>query len=242
MKTQLLLALICLSLLSWLPARAQNTNTNSQPSIPEEARKHFVMGTTLFKDAKTTDDFSQAEAEFKQATDLAPLWPEARYNLALTREAAGDYSGAMADLKRYQHFKLSDSEARTVQDKIYVLEAKQKKASTAAAAKDAAAKAKESNPAAVAAKKQNTFDELLKKIDGRRYIFQENGVTRFLEVKGNVLIAAASTPQQGYFEIDKNQIQSREFSAHVKPPAAPVASYVVGLTYTIRNLCKSLET
>lgn len=98
--------------------------TNTAADIPEEARKHFVMGTTLFKDAKTADDFSQVESEFKQAADLAPQWPEARYNLALAREAAGDYSGAMADLKLYQQFKLPDSEARTLQDKIYGLEAK----------------------------------------------------------------------------------------------------------------------
>ena len=94
------------------------------PSIPEEARKHFVMGATLFKDAKTSDDFGQVESQFKQAVDLAPQWPEARYNLALAKEAAGDYSGAMADLKLYQQFKLSETEGRTVQDKIYALEAK----------------------------------------------------------------------------------------------------------------------
>jgi tetratricopeptide (TPR) repeat protein len=95
------------------------------PLIPEEARKHFVMGTTLFKDAKTADDFLQVESEFKQAADLAPQWPEARSNLALAREAADDYSGAMDDWKLYQSFKLSDTEARTVQDKIYSLEARQ---------------------------------------------------------------------------------------------------------------------
>jgi hypothetical protein len=94
------------------------------PPISEEARKHFVIGTTLFKDAKTAGDFSQVESEFKQAADLAPQWPDARYNLALAKEAAGDYSGAMTDLKLYQQFKLSESEARTVQDKIYALEAK----------------------------------------------------------------------------------------------------------------------
>jgi tetratricopeptide (TPR) repeat protein len=99
-------------------------NVATLAPIPEEARKHFIMGTTLFKDAKTADDLSQVESEFKQATDLAPQWPDARYNLGLAKEAAGDYSGAMADLKLYQQFKLSDAEARTVQDKIYALEAK----------------------------------------------------------------------------------------------------------------------
>jgi tetratricopeptide (TPR) repeat protein len=119
---------------------AASTNAVSQPPIPEEARKHFVMGTTLFKDAKTPDDYSQVVSEFKQATDLAPQWPEARYNLALAKEAAGDYSGAMDDLKLYQQFKLSDDEARTVQDKIYALEAKSEEAAKKAAEEQAKAK------------------------------------------------------------------------------------------------------
>lgn len=113
---------------------SQNAGTNAAPAIPEEARKHFVMGAALFKDAKTAEDYAQVTAEFKQATDLAPQWPEARYNLALTKEAAGDYAGAMDDLKLYQKFKLSDAEARTVQDKIYVLEAKGVKKQAAAVA------------------------------------------------------------------------------------------------------------
>ena len=100
--------------------------TNQPASIPEEARKHFVEGATLFKDAKTPDDFVIVESEFKQAVDLAlaPQWPEARYNLGLAKEAAGDYAGAMADLKIYLGFKLPDAEARIVQDKVYALEAK----------------------------------------------------------------------------------------------------------------------
>jgi hypothetical protein len=119
MKIRIAVALICLSLFT--PSFFGQT----PPPIPEEARKHFVMGTTLFKDSKTHDDFLQAASEFKQATDLAPQWPEARYNLALAKESAKDYSGAIADLKIYQKFGLSDIEARTVQDKIYELEAKQ---------------------------------------------------------------------------------------------------------------------
>jgi hypothetical protein len=130
MNNYTLSALFCFLLLA--PALYAQTKTSadatkvvtSPPLVPEEARKHFVMGTTLFKDAKTADDFVQVEGEFKQATDLAPQWPDARYNLALAKEAAGDYSGAMEDLKLYQKFKLSESEARTVQDKIYALEAK----------------------------------------------------------------------------------------------------------------------
>jgi thioredoxin-like negative regulator of GroEL len=145
MKKHTSFALICLSLLLFATSLVAQTNTSANsvsaqtpPAIPEEARKHFVMGTTLFKDAKTADDFAAVESEFKQAADLAPQWPDARYNLALAKDAAGDYSGAMDDLKLYQKFKLSESEARTVQDKIYALEAKQQKKVSSDTAKDAA--------------------------------------------------------------------------------------------------------
>ena len=136
MRTQTILVLICFSLIKPLlfgqtNAPADSANTTTPPVIPEEARKHFVMGTALFKDAKTPDDYVQVVGEFKQATDLAPQWPDPRYNLALAKEASGDYSGAEADLKIYQQFKLSDTEARSVQDKIYVLEAKLEKKSAA---------------------------------------------------------------------------------------------------------------
>jgi tetratricopeptide (TPR) repeat protein len=129
MKKSFMPTLVAFILLA-APIFAQTTTT--PPPIPEEARRHFVVGTTLFKDAKTPDNYAQVESQFKQAVDLAPQWPDARYNLALSKEAAGDYSGAMADLKLYLQFKLSDTEARTAQDKIYVLEAKQQKAADAA--------------------------------------------------------------------------------------------------------------
>jgi hypothetical protein len=152
MKTRTFVILICLSL-SFATSLVAQPNTPAKnasaqtPAIPEEARKHFVMGTTLFKEAKTADDFTQVEGEFKQAADLAPQWPDARYNLALAKEAAGDYSGAMADLKLYQQFKLSDTEARTVQDKIYALEAKAGLAAKKQAEEQKAAAVNEQKPA-----------------------------------------------------------------------------------------------
>lgn len=160
MKTHTMSALICLSLLA--PSLFGQTNTSANkpnvvttpPAIPEEARKHFVMGTTLFKDAKTPDDYAQVESQFKQAVDLAPQWPDARYNLALSKEAAGDYSGAMVDLELYQQFKLSDADARKVQDKIYALEAKEQKKETDA---QASAKAKADADAASKIAAQNRF-------------------------------------------------------------------------------------
>ncbi|MGA9507235.1 MAG: hypothetical protein WBV55_01180 [Candidatus Sulfotelmatobacter sp.] len=156
------IGVILVSLCMAMPSLLSQTRTNGDKSavpttqlpIPEEARKHFVMGTTLLKDAKTSDDYAQVESHFKQAISLAPQWPEARYNLALTREAAGDYSGAMADLKIYQLFKLSDADARNTQDKIYVLEAKQQKSVSDAATKVASDAA---NAQAAADFRKDTF-------------------------------------------------------------------------------------
>jgi len=82
------------------------------PPIPEQARKHFVMGSALFKEAKTPDDFSQVVDEFGQAFKIAPWWPEAGYNRALALEAAGDYAAAVSQLKLYQLFKLPETETR----------------------------------------------------------------------------------------------------------------------------------
>jgi hypothetical protein len=136
MKTYVLCVLAGFMLVT--PSLVAQNNETASPTIPEEARKHFVIGATLFKDAKTPDDFIQVEGEFKQAANLAPQWPDPRYNLALTEEAAGDYAKAVADLTIYQQFKLSDEDGRKIQDKIYVLEAKQAKKASEDAAKAAA--------------------------------------------------------------------------------------------------------
>ena len=145
------------------------------PAVPEEARKHFVKGAALFKDAKSLADFIQVRDEFAQAARLAPWWPDARYNLALALESSGDYPSAMANLKLYQLFKLPDAEARAVQDKIYGLEAKQEKA------------AKESSPEAVAIKKAREQEDFLKRINGARYVCHYPGPVEDIDFTIDVL-------------------------------------------------------
>ncbi len=98
---------------------------NQMPPISEEARQHFVRGTTLFKDAKTQGDYKQVVDELIQAVHLAPWWPEARYDYALAVEAWGDFDGAIDNMKLYLLFKLSDADARAAQDKIYEIDAKE---------------------------------------------------------------------------------------------------------------------
>jgi hypothetical protein len=191
------------------------------PPIPEEARRHFVRGTALFKDAKTTDDYEQVGGEFKQAVHLAPWWPEARYNWALEQEAGGVYDWAIKNMKLYLLFKLSESDARAAQDKIYVLEAKQEKA--------AKAKANESSTQAAAVTAENSFDALLRKIDGRRYLASEDShIASAIDIRGrNLVLGAVVSPgapvspgyQMGFHELERTnsrfEIRDREFSGPV---------------------------
>jgi hypothetical protein len=93
------------------------------PPIPEEARKHFVMGATEFKEAKNTGDFLQAAGEFFQSSIIAPWWAEAWNNMTVSRESAGDYDYALNCLKVYQLFKLNGDEARAAQDLLYKIQA-----------------------------------------------------------------------------------------------------------------------
>jgi hypothetical protein len=195
MKTYVLYTLAGLTLVS--PFLFGQTNATPQPPIPEEARKHFVMGETMFKEAKNVDAFTQAVAEFTEAARLAPQWPDARYDLALAKEAAGNYSGAMADLKLYLQFKLSDAEARTAQDKIYAIEAKQKMAVDAA-----------NNPAV----KQEKF---MRSLEGG--VWKGNTLNlpsiqerRALEIHNGLLIRKVLVWRGGQGEPDSSQVAETE--------------------------------
>lgn len=102
--------------------------------IPEEARRHFVRGTALFEEAKAPADVAAVVEEFSQAARIAPWWSEARFNLAVAEETAGRFTEAIGDLKLYLLFKLPAAEARSVQDRVYVIEAKAEKAAREAQA------------------------------------------------------------------------------------------------------------
>ena len=109
----------------------------AQSAVPEEARRAFVQGSILTKEAKTPEQQLLAVESFRKAVDLAPNWADALYNLAVAQELAGRYSDAQATLKRYIQTKPGEKEARNAQDKIYALEAKAKLASSARAAEEA---------------------------------------------------------------------------------------------------------
>ncbi len=180
------------------------------PPIPEEARRHYVRGTTLFKQAKSTDDIKQAADEFEQATRLAPWWPEARFNYALALEGSTEYDSAIICMKLYLLFKLPDSDSRAAQDKIYSFEAEQEKATKA--------KEEENSPQAAAAREQKSFEDLLRKIDGRRYANTNAAMSNVIDINGSFLTEGQIWPPDtgpnqlvhpGYNKNESIEIQGR---------------------------------
>lgn len=94
------------------------------PTVPEEARRHFVTGNTFVKNAKSASDYGDAAREYRQALLQAPWFADAYNNLGIALEASGDYTGAKRMLRLYLESKPSPPDSRAAQDKIYEIEAK----------------------------------------------------------------------------------------------------------------------
>jgi tetratricopeptide (TPR) repeat protein len=206
------------------------------PAVPEEARRHYVMAKTLSDEAKKVEDFNDSIAEFRGALLVAPWWAEANRDFGLTLEAAQRYDEAIAYIKLYMATNPGSDRSRAAQDEIYKIEAKKKLAGKAA---------KESNPAAVSAPKQNTFDDLLRKIDGRRYTSPVDNTNHFMviDVTGKVFRLGILYPQnydvpsrRGQVVEDvRDEIRGRETTVPVERGANPFRFWPVSRTYVISD-------
>ena len=134
---------------------------NPPPEAPAEARRHMARGVAAVEDAKTTDDFKDACNEFQQAATLAPWLANAYRNLAIAQDKAGLYDEALASLRFYLLTKPSPADVNWAEDLKSKVEYRKEKAQKA--------KEEENSPQAVAAREQQSFQNLLRKIDGRRY-------------------------------------------------------------------------
>jgi tetratricopeptide (TPR) repeat protein len=132
------------------------------PAIPEEAERYMARGSAAVKGAKNEKDFQDAAAEFEKASLAVPWLPAVYYNLGITQDKAGKYREAIQSLKLYLIAAPDAPDAKAVKTLVYEIEYRQEKA------------AKESSPAAVAAKKQKTYEEWLRSLDGARYIGKSN--------------------------------------------------------------------
>lgn len=173
------------------------------PAVPEEARRHYVMAKTLSDEAKKVEDFNDSIAEFRGALLAAPWWAEANRDFGLTLEAAQRYDEAIAYIKLYMATNPGSDRTRAAQDEIYKIEAKKKLAGKAS---------RESSPAVVSAPKQNTFEDLLRKIDGRRYATRERGRQVLLDVRGRTFVQGFIEDNGSYRELGRTEIRGREFT------------------------------
>ena len=98
------------------------------PPIPEEARRHFVRGTVLFKDAKSPDDSRRLLMSSGRRSSLLPGGRKRVTTLLWHWRRRATTTSAILNVKLYLLFKLPDADSRAAQDKIYALEARQEKA------------------------------------------------------------------------------------------------------------------
>jgi tetratricopeptide (TPR) repeat protein len=148
------------------------------PVIPETAREHYVMAATFMEKAKDNRGYERAIEQYRQVLLAAPWWADAYKKQAITQKAAARYDDAIASLSLY--ILTQPTDARDAQDEIYKLKALKQ---------SAALDKEESSHPAVSAPKQNSFDDLLRKIDGRRYTQAAGqGVISVLDVKSGVIV------------------------------------------------------
>jgi tetratricopeptide (TPR) repeat protein len=92
------------------------------PTVPEEAERSLVRGTSHFQKATDANGFKKAIAEFRSAVNAAPWFALAYYNLGVAQEKAGQYAEAIDSLKLYIMAAPDAKNARDVKNKIYALE------------------------------------------------------------------------------------------------------------------------
>jgi hypothetical protein len=104
------------------------------PAIPEDARAHFIKGTTIAKAARNAPEQGLAEKNLKEASRIAPWWGDAYHELAAVQELVNQFADAQTSLRLYILTEPGTKEVRDAQDHIYVLDAKQELASAQTAA------------------------------------------------------------------------------------------------------------
>ncbi len=125
------------------------------PAIPTEAERFEGRAEFAIKNAKTEADFLDAAKEYEKALQIAPWVPAYYFNQGIALEKAGKLKEAKKSFELYLIAVPNAQDAREVRKRIAGLEYAIEKA------------AKGSSPQTIASPKQNTLEDLLRKIDGR---------------------------------------------------------------------------
>jgi hypothetical protein len=95
---------------------------NPKPAVPEDARRYLARGIAAVQNAKNTEDFKLALPEFRNATNVAPWWPDAYFNLALVQERLDDFVGAIANYHFYLSLAPNAKDTENIRTHTYQLE------------------------------------------------------------------------------------------------------------------------
>ncbi len=94
---------------------ARYRSTSTKPEFPESARRYRVQAEAAVRDK----EFDEAADFYAEALNLAPWWPEGRFNRALILGELKEYAEAAVEMKRYLALVPEAGNARAAQDKIY---------------------------------------------------------------------------------------------------------------------------
>lgn len=149
------------------------------PAIPVDAEKYEGRAEFAFKNAKSDADFLDAAKEYEKALLVAPWAPAYYFNQGVAYEKAGKLKESKQSFEFYLLAVPDAKDAREVRKRIAGLEYAIEKA------------VKEPIQTIVVEKKQESFEDLLKKLDGRRYIFHPSrytGVKPVIDVTGKFFV------------------------------------------------------
>ena len=121
-------------------AQAQSVAPQAAPAqkprttgTPEDARRHMLRGMAAIEMAKSNDDLTLAEEEFRLATEIAPQMAVAWFNLGKAQTQLGRNAEAMESYRRYLALAPDAKDAQSVRDEIVKLEFRQELAAKAQA-------------------------------------------------------------------------------------------------------------
>lgn len=99
------------------------------PAVPEETERRMARGIAAFQGAQSVSDYQSAASEFEQATNAAPWYGDAYYNLGLAQDKAGNFAGALQSL---QFAALASPGNREIKNLLYQVEYRRDQASAKA--------------------------------------------------------------------------------------------------------------
>jgi tetratricopeptide (TPR) repeat protein len=146
------------------------------PKTPEEVDELVGQAKYVFKHAKTQEDYLGAVEAYKKIVNITPWVGDYYYNLGVAQEQAGQPNDAINSFKLYLLASPDAQDAKEIRERIGGLKYAIEKA------------AKETSPTAIAAKKQNDYEEWLRKIDGRRYTHSAGYKLEVIDVRGRFLV------------------------------------------------------